>query len=242
MRRTRIIVTAGVAAALAVAGSAGAVVLKGSGKFSVSIIGITSPGHGNNSIDAKPMGTVSSKPLAAKVGVAPTGGAIFTAKVAKPTVPPDPAKPGFADGQYVLEVESAPTPDSAIVGNPAAAAFYIRFDVTGGKCTVHTNPHFKTGGDMCGGTGQPLCAVDAVGKCSATIYQVAGEALANPGGQLPGDPFYARFRIRTAPASNCETGDVCLNGSGGICNPLTTQCFANPVIAVSGVALAPFGF
>src|SRR5262249_39422834 len=95
MRRTRIMVAASVAAGLALAGLAGAAVLKGSGKSSISIIGILAPGHGNNAVDVKPMGTVSSKPLAGKVGGVPTGGALFSAKLAKDLG--DPTKPGFAD-------------------------------------------------------------------------------------------------------------------------------------------------
>jgi hypothetical protein len=233
-----IMVVAGAAAALAVAGMANAAVLKGTGKASISVIA-TSGGHGNNSIDVKPAGTVSAKPAPAKAGAPPTGGAIFSAKLAKDVG--DPTKPGFPDGAYVLEAESSATPTGDVVGSILAASFYIRFDIAGGKCTVQTNPHFDTGGDMCGGMGQPLCAPAGVGKCAATIYQVAGEAL-TAAMTFPGDPFFARFRVRTAPATGCNTGDTCINGAGGICAPLTTTCHNNPVIAVGGVALAPFGF
>src|SRR5262245_3325387 len=120
MRRMRNTVAVGVAAALAVAGSAGAAVLKGSGKASVNIIA-TSGGHGNNAIDVKPAGTISAKPAPAKAGAPPTSGASFAGKLAKDVG--DPAKPGFADGSYVLEAESSPTPDSDVVGNILAAAF-----------------------------------------------------------------------------------------------------------------------
>jgi hypothetical protein len=230
-------IAVGVAAAVAVAGSAGAAVLKGAGKASLSIIS-TSGGHGNNSIDVKASGSISAKPAPAKTGLPPTGGASFALKLAKNVG--DPAKPGFADGEYVIEVESSPTPDGDIVGNILAAEFFMEMTVSLGKCTIHTNPHFATGGDMCGGTGQPACATDAVGKCSATIYQVAGTALTTAG-ELPGDPFFARFRLRTNPTpANCATGDTCLGGIA--CVPNTTTCKSGPVIAVGGVALAPFGF
>jgi len=237
MRRTSTMIAVGTAATLAVAGAAGAAVLKGAGSASISIIA-TSGGHGNNTSDVKPAGSISAKPAPSKAGVAPTGGAGFAAKLAKNVG--DPTKPGYADGDYVLEVESSPTPDGDIVGNILAAKFFIALTITAGKCTVHTNPHFATGGDMCGGTGQPLCATDAVGKCSGTIYQVAGTQLATTG-QLPGDPFFGRFRLRTNPTpATCNTGDLCVGA--GTCTPATTTCQSGPVVGVAGVAFAPFGF
>jgi hypothetical protein len=236
MRRSRIMIAVGTATALAMAGAAGAAVLKGAGKASLSIIK-TSGGHGNNASDAKPAGTLSAKPAPAKAGLAPTGGASFALKLAKDLG--DPTKPGFADGDYVVDVESSPTPDGDIVGNGLAAEFFITLTITAGKCTIHGNPHFSTGGDMCGGTGQPLCASDLVGKCTGSIYQVAGTQL--NGIDLPGDPFFGRFRIRTNPTpASCSTGDLCL-GVGG-CSPASTTCKSGSVVGVGGVALAPFGF
>src|SRR5215472_1216976 len=82
MRRTRIMVAVGVAAALAAAGTASAAVLKGAGKASINIIA-TSGGHGNNTIDVKPAGTISAKPAPAKAGAPPTSGALFAGKLAK---------------------------------------------------------------------------------------------------------------------------------------------------------------
>src|SRR5262245_43446493 len=219
MRRSRIMIAVGTATALAMAGAAGAAVLKGAGKASLSIIK-TSGGHGNNASDAKPAGTLSAKPLPAKAGLAPTGGASFALKLAKDLG--DPTKPGYADGEYVVDVESSPTSDGDIVGNAAAAEFFITLTITGGKCTIHGNPAFTApGGTSCGGTGQPLCATDAVGKCSATIYQVAGNLLAAV--DQPGDPFFGRFRLRTNPTpATCHTGDLCLGA--GTCAPATTTC------------------
>ena len=116
MRRTSTMIAVGTAATLAVAGAAGAAVLKGAGSASISIIA-TSGGHGNNTSDVKPAGSISAKPAPSKAGVAPTGGAGFAAKLAKNVG--DPTKPGYADGDYVLEVESSPTPD----GNVQAYAY-----------------------------------------------------------------------------------------------------------------------
>lgn len=236
MGRTSIMIAVGTAAAFAVAGAANAAVLKGSGKASLSIIA-TSGGHGNNANDAKPSGTISAKPAPAKAGVAPTGGASFALKLAKDIG--SLTAPGYADGDYVVEVESSPTADSDIVGNILAAKFFITLTITAGKCTIHTNPHFATGGDSCGGTGQPLCATDLAGKCSGSIYQVAGTQLS--GIDLPGDPFFGRFRLRTNPTpATCQTGDVCLGA--GACTPMTTTCESGAIVGVGGVALAPFGF
>lgn len=234
MRRTSIMIAVGTATALAMAGAAGAAVLKGAGKASLSIIA-TSGGHGNNANDAKPSGSISAKPAPAKAGAVPTGGASFALKLAKPV---SATAPGYADGEYVVDVESSPTPDGDIIGNPAAAEFFITLTITAGKCTIHGNPAFTTGGASCGGTGQPLCATDAVGKCSATIYQVAGTLLGAV--DFPGDPFFGRFRLRTNPTpATCHTGDLCL-ASG--CAPVTTTCKSGPVVGVGGVALGPFGF
>ena len=236
MRRTSIMIAVGTAATFAVAGAAGAAVLKGAGKASLSIIA-TSGGHGNTTSDAKPSGTISAKPAPAKAGVAPTGGASFALKLAKDIG--DPTKRGYADGEYVVDVESSPTPDGDIVANPAAAEFFITLTITAGKCTIHGNPHFSTGGDMCGVGTQPLCASDLVGKCSGTIYQVAGTQLG--GIDMPGDPFFGRFRLRTNPTpAGCSTGDLCLGA--GACAPASTTCKSGTVVGVGGVALGPFGF
>jgi len=239
MRRTRVMIAVGIAASLAVAGAASAAVLKGAGKTSTTIIKIPA----NNLNDAKAAGSISSKPAPAKVGLAPTGGGSFAVKLAKDVG--DPLKPGYGPGEYVIDVESSGTPTGSIVGAAGAAEFFIALtiDALTGKCTIHGNPHFTSvasGGDatMCGGMGQPLCATDAVGKCSATIYQVAGEGLM--GIANPGDPFGARFRLRQNPnTATCKTGNLCVNVPPFVCNG---SCQTGAVVGVGGVGLAPFGF
>jgi len=225
----RIVLGIAVAACVALAGTAGAQV-KGAGKSSITIVKVPAPGP--TTPTPKTAGSVSSKASASIAGKPPMGGGSFAVKLAKDVG--DAAKPGFADGEYVLEVESASTPTGNLVGDPLAAAFFIEFTVSGGKCTIHNNPNVDP--PNCGGMAQPACAApEGVGKCSANIYQVAGNLLAM-GGLVANQPFGARFRIRTnaAEPNSCETGDICL-ASG--CSPATTTCRNGTVVGVGGVAL-----
>jgi hypothetical protein len=80
-----------------------------------------------------------------------------------------------------------------------------------------------------------LRGASGLGKCSATLQQVAGNLL----GALAhaNDPFGARFRIRTNPdTANCKTGHVIVEATGP--NPASTTCRTGTVIGVGGVALA----
>ncbi len=215
-------------ACVAFAGTASAQ-SKGSGKSSITIVKVPAPGG----TTPKTAGSVSSKASATVAGKPPTGGGSFAMKLAKDVG--DPLKPGFADGEYVLEIESAPTADGDLVGNPLAAAFFIEFTVSGGKCTIRNNPNFDPGGGLCDGPMQPVCAApEGVGKCSANLYQVTGTLLdvtlnAN-------DPFTGRFRIRTNPTpADCQTGHLLIEATG--LSPVTSTCRTGTVVGVGGVAL-----
>ena len=235
MKSRVIVLGAALVACVAFAGNALAQ-QKGAGKSSITIIAVDASGHAPAppALTPKAAGSVSSKPVMSVAGKDATGGASFAMKLAKDLG--DPTKPGFADGNYVLEVESAGTPAGNLVNDPLAAAFFITFTIAAGKCTIDGNPGFTTGGSLCGGMSQPACvAPPGLGKCSATLQQVAGNLL----GLLAhaNDPFGARFRIRTNPdTTNCKTGHVIVEATGA--NPATTTCRTGTVIGVGGVALA----
>ena len=224
----RIILGVAVAACVAVAGTAGAQV-KGAGKSSITIVAVPAPGP--TTATPKTSGSVSSKAAATVAGKPPTGGGSFALKLSKDVG--DPAKPGYADGEYVLEIESAGTPTGNLVGDPLAAAYFITLTITGGKCTIHNLASVNPGGS-CGAA--PVCASpEGVGKCSANIYQVAGNALASAG-LVANQPFGARFRLRTNPTpANCHTGDLFLAAAG--LAPPTSTCRTGTVVGVGGVAL-----
>jgi len=205
---------------------------KGAGKSSISIIKIPAPAA--TSPTPKAAGAVSSKPVMSVVGKPPTGGGSFAIKLAKDLG--DPTKPGFADGLYVLEIESAGTPSGDLVGDPIAAAYFITFSVTAGKCTIDSLASVDPAVATCGTGMNPACAAPTgVGKCSATIYQVAGTLLSGAG-LVANQPFGARFRIRNnvTPAS-CKTGDLYLDSAGPV--PPSTTCRNGAVLGVGGVAL-----
>src|SRR5262249_25585715 len=156
----------------------------------------------------------------------------------------DALKPGYAPGEYVIDVEAAGTPTGDIVGAAGAAEFFITLTIDlAGKCTIHGNPHFTSvatgrAATMRGAAMPPLCRTEAVGEWSATIDQVAGEGLKMVA--APGDPFGARFRVRQNPnTATCHSGDICLNVPPLTC---TGSCQTGAVVGVGGVALAPFGF
>jgi hypothetical protein len=225
MKLTGIIV---LGACVALAGTAGAQ-SKGSGKSSITIVKVPAPPGPT----PKTAGSVSSKASASVAGKPPTGGGSFAMKLAKDVG--DPLKPGFLDGDYVLEIESAPTADGDLVGNALAAAFFITFNISGGKCTIKNNPDFDPGSPNCGGMMQPECAApEGLGKCSANLYQVTVTLLditlnAN-------DPFSGRFRIRTNPTpALCKTGHLLIEATG--LSPLTSTCRTGTVVGVGGVAL-----
>lgn len=233
MRSLKFLGVLAVAGCVALAGSANAQVVKGAGKSSVSII--KTPAPGPNVATPKAAGSVSSKPVATVVGKPPTGGGSFAMKLSKEIG--DPAKPGFADGNYVLEVEASATPTGNMVADPLAAAFFVTFTVALQKCTIDNHPDFTTGSPNCGGPMQPVCApAPGVGKCAATLYQVAGNLFQVAGGDA-NQPFGARFRIRpNVTPANCTTGHLIVDGLGE--DPPTSTCRDGAVIGVGGVALA----
>jgi len=237
MKSRVIVLGAALVACVAFAGNALAQ-QKGAGKSSITIIKVDATGHAPAppALTPKAAGSVSSKPVMSVAGKDATGGASFAMKLAKELG--DPAKPGFLPGNYVLEVESAGTPAGNLVSDALAAAFFITFTIDAAtlKCTIDGNPAFITGGSACDGVGEPACvAPPGLGKCSATLQQVAGNLL----GILAhaNDPFGARFRIRTNPdTTNCKTGHVIVEATGA--NPATTTCRTGTVLGVGGVALA----
>lgn len=232
MRSLKVVGFVAVAACVAMTGTAGAQA-KGAGKSSITIV--KTPAPAPTSPTPKTAGSVSSKAQATVAGKPPTGGGSFALKLSKDVG--DPTKPGFADGDYVLEIESAGTPTGDLVGSPLSAAFFITLNIAGGKCTIHNHPDFNPGSPNCGGTMQPACAApEGVGKCSAQIYQVAGNLLA-AAGLVANQPFGARFRIRTNPTpANCATGHLLLQGVGTP-TPPTSSCRTGTVVGVGGVAL-----
>ncbi len=231
MHRMRVLTLFGAAACFALAGTAGAQV-KGSGKSSITIVKVPAPSP--TTPTPKTAGSVSSKAAATVAGKPPTGGGSFAIKLSKDVG--DPAKPGFPDGNYVLEIESAGSATGNLVDDPLAAAYFITLTVTGGKCTIDNLASVDPGGGLCGGPMQPVCAAPAgVGKCSATIYQVAGTAL-TAAGLVANQPFGARFRIRSNPTpASCKTGDLLIEAAGLV--PPTSTCRTGTVLGVGGVAL-----
>ena len=232
MRSLKLVGVLAVATSVALAGTAAAQV-KGAGKSSITIVKLPAPGPATAT--PKTAGSVSAKSQATIAGKPPTGGGSFAMKLAKDLG--DPTKPGFADGEYVLEIESPGTPGGNTVGSPIAAAYFIEFTITGGKCTIHNHPNFTPGSPACDGPGEPACAApEGVGKCSAQIYQVAGDLLASAG-LVANQPFGGIFRIRTnVDPSNCETGHLLLQAVGTP-TPPTSTCRNGAVVGVGGVAL-----
>jgi len=233
----RIVLGVAVAACVALAGPAGAQV-KGAGKSSITIVKVPVPLPTDPT--PKTAGSVSAKAAASVAGKPPTGGGSFALKLSKDVG--DQTKPGFLDGQYVLEIESASTATGNLVGDPLAAAYFITLTITGGKCTIHDLPAVDPNGSplQCGGPSpQPVCALaDQAGKCSASIYQVAGSLLSGAG-LVANAPFGARFRIRdNADPANCQTGHIFVAGSF---SPPTSSCRTGTVLGVGGVALGATG-
>jgi hypothetical protein len=233
MRSLKVMGVLAVAACVAMAGTAGAQV-KGAGKSSITIV--KTPAPSDTTPTPKTAGSVSSKAQATVAGKPPTGGGSFALKLAKDVG--DPTKPGFADGEYVLEIESAGTPTGDMIGSPVAAAFFIEFSVAAGKCTIRNNPQFTDGVGPCGGMAQPPCAApEGVGKCSAQIYQVAGDLL-SAAGLVANQPFGGRFRVRSNPTpASCETGHLMLQATAPTPTPPSSTCRTGAVVGVGGVAL-----
>lgn len=229
----------GVAAALGLAGPAGAQV-KGAGKATISLIATPGVDPAPATVGAKAAGSIGIKPVASVAGKAPTGGSSFALKLAKDVG--DPLKPGFAPGNYVLEVETGATSEAdavaAITGTSTFATITID---AAGKCTINANEEVDGdgSGDLCGAA-PFLCAPSAAGKCSATAYQLAG-VTNTPLGPGDGQPLGARFRLRTlVNGADCNTGGVHVNGVA-LPPPLapgSTTCKdpANVVVGVFGVA------
>lgn len=214
------------AACIVLCSTASAQSTKGTGKVIISLIKWPVP-----NIQAKQAGFFLSKPAASVPGKPPTGGTIATLKLGKEVG--NPLKPGFAPGEYVLELETGVTPDSD-VGVSAFVAFSID---SLSKCTVKANPTVdgqpNVAADPCGDAGEPLCAPIPAGKCLFTTYQAAGipNYLLGPG---DGQPTATRIRIRNNPdPANCETGHINL---GGTPVPATSTCKTGSVVAVGGVA------
>jgi hypothetical protein len=231
MKSRVIVLGVAVVACIAFAGNAFAQA-KGAGKSSITIVKVPAPAAASPT--PKTAGSVSSKAAATVPGKPPTGGGSFAIKLAKELG--DPAKPGFADGEYVLEIESAGTPTGNVVDDPLAAAYFITLTVAGQKCTLHSLAAVDPAVATCGVGPNPACAApEGVGKCAATIYQVAGNQLA-AAGLVANQPFGARFRIRTNPTpANCKTGDLFVEGLGFL--PPGTSCRSGAVVGVGGVAL-----
>jgi hypothetical protein len=206
--------------------------VKGAGKSSITIVAVPAPSASTPT--PKTAGSVSSKSAATVAGKPPTGGGSFALKLAKDVG--DPTKPGFPDGEYVLDLESAATPTGDIIGSPISAEYFITLTITLGKCTIHDLASVDPNQGMCGGAMQPVCALaDQAGKCSANIYQVAGNALASAG-LVANQPFGGRFRVRTNPdPTHCHTGDLLLNN--GSLAPPTSTCKTGTLVGVGGVAL-----
>ncbi len=209
--------------ALVVAAPARAQSTKGGGKFSSSIIKWPVV-----NIQAKAAGTLSAKPAASVAGKPPTGGTLTTLKLAKDVS--DPLKPGFAAGDYVLQIETGATPD----GDTTVSAF-VAFTVGADfKCTAKAADSVDGDGtgDLCSTTADPLCAPSLVGKCTFSTYQAAGipNYTLGPG---DGQPTAGRFRIRTANHSTCHTSDIILAGSPV---PPGSTCGSGAVVGVVGVA------
>jgi hypothetical protein len=227
MRMVRILGVMGVAACVALSGTASAQSTKGAGKVSISFIKWPVV-----NIQAKAAGSFSSKPAASVAGKAPTGGTTAALKFAKEIG--DPTKPGLAPGDYALQIETGVTPD----GDVGVSAF-VTFTIDPAfKCSVHAAPSVDgdTPADPCqapgeGGT-EPLCAPIAPGKCTFTTYQAAGipNYTLGPG---DGQPTASRLRVRTATLASCATGDIIL---GGTPVPATSTCGSGSVVAVGGIA------
>jgi hypothetical protein len=210
---------------VAIAGVAQAQSTKGAGKTSSSIIKFPAP------LVAKAAGSIASKPAASVAGKAPTGGATTSVKLAKELG--DPAKPGYGQGNYVIDIETGVTPDGDV-----GVHAYVTLSVDAAfKCTVHPA---ATSGDAGAGQCQtttggplPLCAPEAAGKCVFTTYQAAGvpNYLLGPG---DGQPTASRTRLRVnADPTNCKTGDILL---GGVPVPASSTCSSGAVVGVMGVA------
>ena len=222
MRSVRVGLVA-LSACVAIAGVAQAQSTKGAGKTSASIIKWPVA-----NIQAKAAGSIAGKPAASVVGKPPTGGATTTVKLAKDLG--DSLKPGYAAGDYVIDIETGITPDSDV-----GVHAYVTLSVDSAfKCTAHpaaTSSDFNAG--QCGDTGQPICAPEAPGKCVFTTYQAAGVPNYTLG---PGDgqPTASRMRLRvnTNPAT-CKTGDINL---GGTPVPPTSTCGSGAVVGVMGLA------
>jgi hypothetical protein len=204
---------------------------KGAGKSSVSIIKFPVA-----NIQQKAAGTLAAKPSASVVGKPPTGGVLSSLKLAKDLG--DPLKPGYGPGDYVLDIETAATPNGNADNTGYVVAFVTLTVDALNKCTVHsavTSTDMSKG--QCGGMSQPACVTDAVGKCSFTIYQAAGPF--NSTQINDGDPQATRVRLRqlTNPA-NCHTGDILLLGTPVPLDSGTADCrnAGNTVVGVMGVA------
>src|SRR5262249_33772167 len=152
-------------------------------------------------------GSIASKPAASVANKPPTGGATTSVKLAKELG--DPAKPGFAPGDYVIDIETGTSPDADV-----SVHAYVTLTVDSAfKCTVHpADTSGNMGAGQCGDTGQPLCAPEAPGKCVFTTFQAAGipNYTLGPG---DGQPTASRTRIRTANLATCKTGDITLLGN-----------------------------
>lgn len=213
-------------ACLVLGGTAHAQSTKGAGKSSISIIK-----YPVVNIQQKAAGTLAAKPSASVAGKPPTGGTLSSLKLAKDIS--DPLKPGYGPGDYVLDIETAAAPD----GNADSSGYVVAFVTLTidalGKCTVHAADSVNGDGnnDACDPAG---CAPDAVGKCSFTVYQAAGEP--NITQVADGQPQATRVRLRklTNPAS-CHTSDIILLGTPV---PASSDCrnAANTVVGVMGVA------
>jgi hypothetical protein len=219
-------------ACVALAGTSHAqVTTKGTGKTSLSIIK-----YPVANVLQKASGTLASKPSAGVVGKPPTGGVLSSLKLAKDIG--DSLKPGFAPGDYVLDIETAATPDGNADSSGYVTAFVTLTIDALGKCTVHAADSVDGDGnnDACVA---PDCAPGVAGKCNFTIYQAAG--IPNYTSVTPGQPQATRVRLRTLTnPTNCHTGDIILVNVPIPHTTGTADCrnASNTVVGVMGVGAA----
>lgn len=212
--------------------------VKGAGKTALPIIRWDEVG--NAPVSAKTAGAMAVKPKPGVAGVSPTGGSLTTLKLTFQSGGIDPAKPGFPAGDYVLQEETATTPNG---GSSDIKAFITLTISAAGKCTVHTAPTALAG--WCGGANPP-CVTDLVDKCTFSSYQVSGSLSASAPGA--GSPSASRVILRKKLA-NCETGDLFIapalearpNNAGSF-DPINHDCADGAVVGVFGVANGTTGF
>jgi hypothetical protein len=240
--RLRLAVMSGAIVLATAMPSVGQVVVKGTGKSSVTFIRWN---EGTNlPVSTKAAGSIANKPKAG-TALLPTGGTTTQLKLPfqpGPTI--DPLKPGYPTGDYVLQIETSQTP----TGPADTSAFVVIHIDAAGKCTPDANPTIDglQPTDWCHQPGNAACVNTIATKCTFTTYQVSGSLTSQAPGA--GMPAASRVRLRKKiPAGNCFTGDVTLAGveiranDGGTFDAVNHDCGDGAVVAVAGVANADTG-